>query len=103
MNQDQFMSILRAVITAVGSIIAVIASQQDQQLWGVVSGAIVAIAPIAWSMYVHSDAGKIAAASALPQVKAITVTDGDLAQAAKLADPTTRVELVPARPTAVAA
>jgi hypothetical protein len=104
MNQDQFMSILRTCITAIGSVIAVYAGTQEQALWGVISGAIIAIAPIAWSMYVHSDAGKVAAVSALPEVKGITFANNDngLADIAKRADPTTNVILLP-KPKAVAA
>jgi|SRR5215468_2991174 len=95
MNQDQYMSLVRTIITAVGSGVAIYATQQQQALWGVISGAIIAAAPIAWSMYVHSDSGKIAAVSAMPEVKAITVTDQALVAPAKAADPTTTVTVAP--------
>jgi len=96
MNQDQFMSILRTCITAIGTVLAVYTGVQTQALWGVFSGALIAAAPIAWSMYVHSDAGKVAAVSAMPEVKAITFAHnaGDLAEAAKAADPTTNVQVL---------
>ena len=97
MNQDQFMSIVRTFITAIGSVIAVYAGTQTQALWGVISGALIAVAPIAWSMYVHSDEGKVRSVSAMDEVKGITFAHNDngLAAAAKQADPTTNVIVLP--------
>ena len=75
MNQEQLLSLLRTVLKVVGaSVVAHGTMGINGAAWEQISGAIMMLAPIAWDMYVHTDAAKIAAVTAMPDVAKIVPT-----------------------------
>src|ERR1017187_7511893 len=90
MNQDQLLSLLRTVLKIVGALLVAHGTAGiNGAMWEQISGGVIMIAPVVWDMFVHTDAGKLAAVAAMPDVKNIVVkvsaTDG---VAAAAADPT---------------
>ena len=88
-NSDQLLSFLRTILKIAGALIVAHGTMGiNGAMWEQLSGGIIMIAPVVWDMFVHTDAGKLAAVEAMPQVKKITVTaDADNAVAAAAADP----------------
>lgn len=90
MNTDQMLSLLRTVLQIAGTAIVAHGTLGiNGAMWEQISGAVLLLAPIIWSMYAHTDAANIAKVAAMPDVEKIvvqpTATDG---AGAALADPT---------------
>ena len=80
MNQDQILSIARAVLQVVGTglVSKGLIGTAD---WSTIMGAVLMVVPVIWGMMAHTDAAKVAAVEAMPSVKQIVVnssiaTDG---------------------------
>ena len=100
MTQEQWMILIRDILKVGGSIAGVtgISVAQIDQVTGLVlsiAGPAAALAGIVWGQLRHTPAGIVSQASALPEVKEISVTTQALATAAKQADATTRVNIKP--------
>jgi hypothetical protein len=78
------------VLSVVGTLVVAHGSLGiNGAMWEQISGAVLMLAPIVWSMYVHTDGQKIAAVTAMPGVAQIIVkTSADDGAAAAAADPT---------------
>ena len=89
-NGAQLLSLLRTVLSVVGTLVVAHGSLGiNGAMWEQISGAVLMLAPIVWSMYVHTDGQKIAAVTAMPGVAQIIVkTSADDGAAAAAADPT---------------
>ena len=88
-NTEQLMSLLRAVLQIMGTALVAHGTLGiNAALWEQISGGILMLAPIVWSMFAHTDSAKIAAVAAMPDVEKIVVqpkaADG---VGAALADP----------------
>lgn len=73
MNQDQVLSAVRWLLTGVGGYAVGRGWITTDQLT-YIGGAAVAIVPLVWSFFVHTDGAKIAAVTAMPEVKQVVVT-----------------------------
>lgn len=77
-NQDQVMGLVRTVLALISGF--AIAHGVSDQTWQLVSGGVLALVPLIWTYFVHTDSAKLAAVEALPDVKKIVVgpsaTDG---------------------------
>ncbi len=71
MNQDQFMSLLRTGLAVAGGF--ALAHGVNDQLWGLLSGAALALAPLFWGYFAHTTDAKMASVEALRGVESITV------------------------------
>jgi hypothetical protein len=72
-NADQVLTVVRSIITVLGTSAAthgIITSDTKTMLLG---GATVVV-PVVWGIIIHSDQGKIAAVAAMPEVKQIVTT-----------------------------
>lgn len=92
MNQDQVFSLLRTVLQIAGTAIVAHGTLGiNGAMWEQLSGGILMLAPVIWSMWVHTDASKIKAVTAMPGVAQIIVKtsagDGAAAAAADPAQP----------------
>ncbi len=91
MNSAQLLSLLRTLLQIAGT--AVVAHGTlgiNGAMWEQISGAVIMIAPIIWSMFAHTDTAQLKAVEAMPDVKKIVVDttappDGAIAA---LSDPT---------------
>jgi hypothetical protein len=90
MNQDQLLSLLRTVLQVAGTAIVAHGTLGiNGAMWEQISGGVLMLAPVLWSMYVHTDGQKIAAVTAMPGIAQIIVkTSADDGAAAAAADPT---------------
>ncbi len=80
-NTDQLMSLLRTLLQIAGTAIVAHGTLGiNGAMWEQISGGVLMLAPVVWSMLVHTDAAKIAAVEAMPDITKITVkasaTDG---------------------------
>lgn len=64
MNQSQFLSWLTTTLGLVGSAL-VTKGVIDAQTWTLISGIVLAIVPLAWGYFVHTDTSKITAVTDL--------------------------------------
>ena len=96
MNQDQTLGLVRALLTAVGSILATkglidsSAVSTDVSIFMTAIGGVMAAGSLAWNLYSKTKRSTIAAAAKLPNVQTI-VTDQKTADAlpsAKVVGPT---------------
>lgn len=89
MNQDQVLSLVRTLLQILGtSIVAHGTLGINGAMWETISGAVIMLVPVAWSMYSHTDGQKIAAVTAMPDVSKIVVKAGAVdGAAAAAADP----------------
>ena len=74
MNNAQLMSLLRTLLQIAGT--AVVAHGTlgiNGAMWEQISGAVIMIAPVAWSMFVHTDDQALKVVEAMPDVKKIVV------------------------------
>lgn len=86
MNQDQLLSILRAVLQIIGtSIVAHGTLGINGAMWEQITGAVIMLAPVLWGVAIHTDSAKIAAVTAMPDVKQIVVKAGAVDGAAQAA------------------
>ncbi len=91
MNNAQFLSLLRTVLQIVGTgLVSHGTLGINGAMWEQISGAIIMLAPIVWSMFAHTDTAQLKAVEAMPDVKKIVVDttappDGAIAA---LSDPT---------------
>jgi hypothetical protein len=72
-NKEQALSAVRWVITTGGAIAVTKGVANSDQIIAAL-GLVTAIFPFVWSMFVHSDQGKIAAVAAMPEVKQVITT-----------------------------
>jgi hypothetical protein len=71
------MSLIRAVLLIIGTFLASSGDPLSAN-WESISGVILLIIPVVWSMVVHSDAGKLKAVEKLPDVeRVIPITNPD--------------------------
>ena len=74
MNSDQAMSLLRTLLQIAGtSIVAHGTLGINGTMWEQISGAVIMVAPVVWSMFAHTDTAKIASVTAMPDVAQIVV------------------------------
>lgn len=60
-NTSQLLSLLRAILQVVGTILVSHGTLGiTGAMWEQISGGVLVIAPVIWSMYAHTDAAKIA-------------------------------------------
>lgn len=97
-TQAQVVGLIRNLLMLAGAITAVLgvpAKLVDPWISAGMEGAggLATFICLVWSMYDKRRAGIVANASALPQVRSMTVSDRYLADAAKAADPETIVRI----------
>jgi len=73
MNQDQVMSIARAVLQIVGTFL-ISNGIFTEANWGTAAGAILVLVGIGWGMYAQTKANKVAAVAAMPEVAKVVLT-----------------------------
>ena len=74
MNQDQFMSIVRALLS-LGAGWLVGHGYQSSGDAELISGAVLAIAPVAWGLLAHTDAAKVEIAKTIPDDAKIAMVE----------------------------
>lgn len=73
-NSDQLLSLLRTLLQIAGTAIVAHGTLGiNGAMWEQISGGILMLAPIVWSMFAHTDSAKIAAVAAMPDVEKIVV------------------------------
>ena len=72
MNQDQGLSALRWLLSIAGSYVLA-SGKIDGVMWAQISTAILTVFPVVWSMFVHTDASKVQAASTVVGVQPIQI------------------------------
>ena len=80
MNQDQLLGVVRTILAAVGGW-AVGKGYFDSQTWIEITGIVVAIVPLVWTLIVHTEQSKLASVESLPNVVKIVTTDQKTADA----------------------
>lgn len=81
-NQEQLMSLLRTALQMIGTYVVArgILGADGANLWQLISGLILMVAPTVWAMFAHTDTALIKSVTAMPDVKQIVVaadaTDG---------------------------
>ncbi len=97
MNPDQGLSALRWLLSVAGSYVLA-SGKIDGVMWAQISTAILTLAPVVWSMFVHTDTAKVQAAAAVPGVQSIQI--GQTAEPAlkKMAEPVSTPSNVVAAP-----
>jgi hypothetical protein len=73
MNQAQGLSALRWLLSIAGSYVLA-SGKIDGVLWEQISTVLLTVAPVVWSMFVHTDKAKVQAAAAVPGIAPIQVT-----------------------------
>lgn len=77
-NSDQFMMLIRWALSIAAGF--AVGHGVSDSTWQLISGIVIAVAPLLWGYFVHTDSAKLAAVEALPDVKSIIVkpsaTDG---------------------------
>jgi hypothetical protein len=71
-NQDQLLSALRWVLTALGSFLTTNGTV-SASTWQQVSGIILTLAPLVWSLFVHTQVQTALAAAAIPGVEPLRI------------------------------
>jgi hypothetical protein len=68
MNQEQFMSIVRAVLQIIGTALVSYSVKTGitDQIWTTISGSVLMVAPVIWGLVVHTQANAIAIVAKLP-------------------------------------
>ena len=77
MNQDQAMSVVRAVLQVIGTFLVTYGASAGitEQMWTTVTGGIMVIAPVIWGILAHTNANTVAAAAKIPEVASVQVTN----------------------------
>jgi hypothetical protein len=88
-NLDQVTALLRALLAVIGTVLTTNGTVSSS-LWQQITGVIILAIPVIWSMFVHSDTGKLNAVAAMPEVAKIVVepAHADTAAATAAADET---------------
>ena len=73
MNEDQVTSLVRAALALISGWLVGHGYQTESDA-ALYSGFAMAVVPVAWSLYAHRDAGRIASAAAVPDVQKIVTT-----------------------------
>lgn len=86
-NIDQVTALIRAVLAIAGTVLTTNGTMSSS-LWQQITGVVLMALPIIWSMFVHSDTGKLNAVAAMPEVEKIVVapTNGTTGAGAAAAD-----------------
>lgn len=101
MTQDQLMGLMRQVIPIVGGLLVSIGFLNPETvakitgLWAQIGGGVIVVVGGIWAFMANSKSSIIASASAMPEVKSMTLTDAGLAETAKAADSTTNITTKP--------
>ena len=80
MNQTQIQSVVKVILTFVGGLLAAKGWLSNESVSALtadilaVIGPAITLATLAWSIYQHTTANKIASTAALPEVKTIVTT-----------------------------
>lgn len=85
MNQEQVLSIVRALLQIAGTVL-VSRGFMTETDWTTIAGGVVMAVPVIWSMYVHMKSTQIATVAAMPDVKKV-VTSPAIANGSLAADP----------------
>lgn len=80
-NQDQVLSALRWLLTVAGGYAAQRGYLDNEQVLSI-TGAVLALATVAWGLFAHSKQQKLASVAAMPNVATIVTTDQKTADAA---------------------
>lgn len=74
-NQEQLMSLLRTALQMIGTYVVArgVLGADGANLWQLISGLILMVAPTVWSMFAHTDSAMIKNVTAMPDVKQIVV------------------------------
>ena len=88
-NNAQLLSLLRTVLQIAGTAIVAHGTLGiNGAMWEQISGGILMLAPIIWSMFAHTDSAALATVEAMPDVaKIVPVSNPGDGVAAALADP----------------
>lgn len=73
MNQDQILGIVRNAVALFGGI-AVGRGWFSAEQITMIGGIVAAVVPFVWTLFVHTDGAKIAAVTAMPDVKQVVIT-----------------------------
>lgn len=86
-NLDQIMALVRALLAIAGTVLTTNGTVSSS-MWQQIVGIVVILVPLVWSMFVHSDTGKLNAVAAMPEVEKIVVDPAsrDTAAATAAAD-----------------
>lgn len=96
---DQFMGLMRQLLPVLGTLAVTLgwATQETINTWIAlilqIVGPLGIIGGVVWSVIANSKSSILQSAAKMPEVKSITITDPNLANAAKAADPQTDVKL----------
>jgi hypothetical protein len=71
-NQEQVMSLVRDALSISGTTLTILGYMNDQQ-WGAISGVVMMVVPVVWSMFNHTHANAVAVAAAIPDVAEVVV------------------------------
>lgn len=77
-NQEQLLSLLRTALQMIGTYLLARGTlgADGANLWQLISGLIMMIAPTIWSMFAHTDSAMIKNVTAMPDVKQVVVAPG---------------------------
>lgn len=75
-NIDQVLALVRALLIVIGTVVT--ARGFSAESWSAISGVVVMIIPLVWSMLVHTDAYKLRSVERMPDVqKIVPITNPD--------------------------
>lgn len=89
MNQDQALGLARNLISFLGGIAASRGWFSTEQIT-MIGGIAAAVVPFVWTMFAHTDSAKIAAVTAMPDIRQVVVNTGaqqDTAASVAASDP----------------
>jgi hypothetical protein len=75
MNSEQVQSLVRTVLSVLGTFL-VSKGLVGTADWTTIAGAVVMLAPVAWSMYAHTDTSALKVVAAMPDVAKIVAVPG---------------------------
>jgi hypothetical protein len=81
MNQQQVLSVTRDIMQAIGTLLAAY-GVVNSGVWETISGVVVMVIPVAWGLWVHTQASTIAVVAAMDTTK----VEGD-GKTIKILDP----------------
>lgn len=99
MTNDQWLSSLRQTLQAIGmmlttlGLVTPVTWEARTGFIMLIAGPLIQIASLGWSVLARSRSATVASASVLPEVKAMEISDRDMAQSAKDAGPGTKITM----------
>ena len=97
-NQEQILSLVRALLQIVGTMLVgngIVHSSAD---WTAISGAVIMLVPIVWGMWAHTHDSALKVVEAMPEVKKIEVAPEDHSVVTAALNDSTRLKIVEAAP-----